>query len=304
MVFCGSAWLLHNRWFLPVVALGHGFSYEGVWSLVLDFLVIKFKQLVHFPHFLLLFVLDLVRYIREKGWLKFEGWGIHLYVGMFGAGKTSSLVHDAYAICSRYPQVTVLTNIKLNGFPEATKVLPLNHVSDILHAPDNTLVIIDEIGTVFNSRDFMGGKGVPKILFQHICQCRKRHVEILATTQRWNFLDKQLRDVTDTVTVSKVWCKHPFSRMVTCRVYQARDYDLAYTNPVYQPSMIGSKVYIQTDELRGLYDTEELVETMLASDYVSDEEILANRGEGAVAPVELSKQASRRVRKSKIVVGS
>lgn len=270
---------------------------------MLDFLVIKFKQLLHLPHFLWLFLLDLVRYIKERGWEKFEGWGIHLYVGMFGAGKTSSLVHDAYSICARYPYVTVLTNIKLMNFPASTQILPLKTVDDILHAPDNTLVIIDEIGTVFNSRDFLGGKGVPKLLFQHICQCRKRHVEILATTQRWNFLDKQLRDVTDTVTVSSAWCKHPFSRMVTCRVYRARDYDLAYTNPVYQPSMVGCKVYIQTDVLRGRYDTVELVETMLAADYLSDAEILANRGEGVVAPVELSKQASRRVRKSRVVVG-
>lgn len=269
---------------------------------MIDFIVIKFKQLLNLPHFLYWLVRDLYLYIVNQGWKIFEGWGLHLYVGKFGAGKTCTLVHDAYKICARYPQVSVVTNFKLMNFPDHTHIYPLKTVQDILNAPDNTLVLIDEIGTVFNSRDFLGGKGVPKILFQHICQCRKRHIEILATTQRWNFLDKQLRDVTDTVTAARVWLKHPFSRMVTCRVYNAQDYDLAFTNPVYQPKMEGCNVYIQTDDFRCRYDTDELVETMLASDYLSDAEIAANRGDVVAAPVELSKQAARRVGRSTKVV--
>ena len=266
---------------------------------MITFLVIKFKQLFHLPHFLFLWVQDKIKWYLAHGWTTFEGWGLHLYVGAFGAGKTSTLVHDAYSICKAYPSVSVLSNFALYNFPEHTKIYPLRTVQDILNAPNNTLVLIDEIGTVFNSRDFMGGKGVPKILFQHICQCRKRHLQILATTQRWNFLDKQLRDITATVTSTRVFAKHPFSRMATCRTYYADDYNLAYTNPVYQPVVIGTHVYIQTDALRNRYDTTELVKTMLASDYVSDTEIMQNRSETTQNPVELSRQAARKVRKSK-----
>ena len=263
-------------------------------------IIILIKKFLLLPHFLYVEIKDLILYIRNHGWEIFEGWGLHLYVGSFGSGKTSTLVHDAYRICKAFPQVTVVTNFALYNFPEHTKVLPLNHVEDILKAPENTLVLIDEIGTVFNSRDFLGGKGVPKILFQHICQCRKRHIQIFATTQRWNFLDKQLRDITATVTSTRVAFQHPFSRMATARVYDAVDYDLAYTNPVYHPTMIGNEVYIQTDALRERYDTTELVNTMMTSNYLSDNEIRTNRGEAPAMPVELSRQANRKIRNRKV----
>ena len=210
---------------------------------MITFLVVLIKRLIHLPEFIVWEVYDLILWIKNKGWTIFEGWGLHLYVGAFGAGKTSSMVKDAYSIAKRFPQVTVLTNFALYNFPEHTTILPLNTVNDILNAPDNTLVLIDEIGTIFNSRDFVGGqKSVPKILFQHICQCRKRHIQILATTQRWNFLDKQLRDITATVNVTKLHFKHPFSRMATVWTYDAVDYDLAYTNPMYSPQVIGTDV--------------------------------------------------------------
>jgi len=95
------------------------------------------------------------------------------------------------------------------------------------------LVLIDEIGTIFNSRDFAASKeSVPKILFQHLCQVRKRHLMIIATSQRWNFVDKQLRDIVATVRVCHVHLSHPFSRLGTVHVYDSHDYDLAFSNPM------------------------------------------------------------------------
>ena len=146
----------------------------------------------------------------------FQGWGIHLYVGKFGAGKTSLMVTEAYKLCCKYPQLHIVTNIKLSGFPEYTKIYPLNSPQDILNAPKNTLVLIDEIGTIFNSRDFSGGRNsVPKSLYQHLCQCRKRRMMILATVQRFNLLDKQIRDITADVTACRTHFRHPFTRLMT-----------------------------------------------------------------------------------------
>lgn len=262
-------------------------------------IVVFFKRLFKLPQFLALVAYDAFWWLVRKGWLIFEGWGLHLYVGKFGAGKTSTLVHDAYSIAKAYPDVTILTNFKLCNFPAHTKVLPLRTAQDIINAPDNTLVLIDEIGTIFNSRDFVGGaKSVPKILFQHICQCRKRRKMILATTQRWNFLDKQLRDITATVTVTRMHFKHPFSRLATCYTYDAVDYDLCFSNPNYTPVCIGTSVYVQTDKLRNLYDTAELVDTMLNAEYVSDAEILENRGELPRNVSELTRKGSKGVRRN------
>ena len=258
--------------------------------------------LVRLPKFLFLLVKDLIPYIKNRSWLNFDGWGLHLYVGKFGAGKTCTMVHDAYALAKRYPKLTIVTNLQLSGFPAHTQILPLRSPQDILNAPVNTLVLIDEIGTIFNSRDFAASKqSVPKILFQHLCQCRKRHMQIYATTQRWNFLDKQLRDITDTVRVTRSHLSHPFTRICTVYTYDAVEYDLSFSNPQYPLAAIDARVYCQTDADRNRYDTQQLIDNMLQADYISDEEILRNRGElQPEVTGEISNRSKRRIRKNKI----
>ena len=41
----------------------------------------------------------------------FQGWGIHLYVGKFGAGKTSLMVTEAYKLCCNKYQAFGLSRI-------------------------------------------------------------------------------------------------------------------------------------------------------------------------------------------------
>lgn len=234
----------------------------------------------------------------------FAGWGIHLYVGRFGAGKTSTLVHDAYNLCLKYPQLTILTNIKLQNFPEYTNILQLNTASDILAAPPDTLVIIDEIGTIFNSRDFTTSKGkesVPKVLFQHLCQCRKRRIMIYGTVQRFNLLDKQIRDISADVTVSSACGRFPFVRRIRSALFDIDEYEMYQSNRTYQPICSARSFFIQTNHDRQLYDTSELVDNMLKDEYLSDEEILVNRGEqltgvAAVLGKAENKQLHRRSR--------
>ncbi len=249
-------------------------------------LSVLFQYLCKLPHLALLLTKDFVAYIRHKKWMWFEGWGLHLYVGPFGSGKTCSMVHDAYRLAKQYPQLTIVTNFKLMGFPKHTTILPLRKPKDIMEAPENTLVLIDEIGTIFNSRDFAASKeSVPKILFQHLCQCRKRRMMIYATTQRWNFLDKQLRDIAASVRVTRSHFAHPFTRICTVYKYDAVDYDKSFANPLVPLSALRADVYVQTDACRTRYDTAELVENMLQDEYIPDSQILENRGEAAAAIV-------------------
>lgn len=186
----------------------------------------------------------------------FQGWGIHLYVGKFGAGKASLMVTEAYKLCCKYPQLHIVTNIKLSGFPEYTKIYPLNSPQDILNAPKNTLVLIDEIGTIFNSRDFSGGRNsVPKSLYQHLCQCRKRRMMILATVQRFNLLDKQIRDITADVTACRTHFRHPFTRLMTGYKYDIEEYEMYSENHSYTPVCSSTVTHLQRNQYRKLYDT-------------------------------------------------
>lgn len=237
------------------------------------------KKIRLLPSFLFYVFYDLMIYLYYRLYMQFYGWGIHLFTGKFGQGKTSLMVIKAYELCKKYPQLHVVTNLNLKNFPDHTKILPLNTADDILNAPKNSLVLIDEIGTLFNSRDFSSGKNsVPKPVFQHLCQCRKRHMMILATVQRFNLLDKQIRDITATVTSCSTSFKHPFSRMLTGLTYDIDEYEAYVANKMYVPRVMDTIVKIQTDQYRHLYDTTELIQGLLKMEYLSDEEILRNQG--------------------------
>lgn len=257
-----------------------------------------FRRLRLLPHFLLCVGIDVFKWIKGRRWEVFEGWGLHIYLGAFGQGKTCSMVRDAYAQCCKYKELQILTNLKLCNFPKHTVIKALTCARDILNAPDNTLVLIDEIGTIFNSRDFAKSKeSVPKLLFQHICQCRHRHLMIFGTVQRWGFLDKQLRDITSDVTVCSAWFPHPFSRMITNRIYDAYEYDLFCANPLRPLLCLSADVYIQTDKVRALYDTKEMVDTLLQMEYIEDSEILANQA--GVVPDLVQPEEKKQQRKTR-----
>ena len=266
-------------------------------------ITLLFKKLFAFPLFLYYQIYDIRIYRHYRKKKLFPGWGIHLFTGKFGQGKTSLMTIKAYKLCKKYPQLHVLTNIKLINFPEHTKILPLNTAQDILNAPTDTLVLIDEIGTLFNSRDFSTGKNsVPKPVFQHLCQVRKRHMMIYATVQRFNLLDKQIRDITATVTECSASFRHPFSRMLTGLTYDIEEYEAYTSNRMYKPRVSSTSVAIQRDKYRHLYDTTELIQGLLTKEYLSDEEILRNQGvidtfgDGSKEGQKAYKKATRRRR--------
>lgn len=245
----------------------------------MSFFAILIKRIFLFPSYLYYHIYDKLIYNYYHKNKLFPGWGIHLYTGKFGQGKTSLMTIKAYKLCKKYPQLHVVTNINLMNFPEHTRILPLNTAEDILNAPDNSLILIDEIGTLFNSRDFSSGKNsVPKPVFQHLCQCRKKHLQIMATVQRFNLLDKQIRDITATVTECRATPQHPFSRVLIGRTYDIDEYEAYVANKMYNPRCDSTTVVIQKDQYRQLYDTTQLIQGLLKMEYLSDEEILRNQG--------------------------
>lgn len=237
------------------------------------------------PRFWVYIFRDFVKFCKVRGWNDFNYWGLHLFIGKFGGGKTISAVRRCYNICRSHKGVTVLTNLTLVGFPPDTKIIKLVNSQQLLSLPDKSIVLIDEIGSIFNSRDFsQQKKSVPKPVYQLILQCRHRRIMLLGTVQRWNLLDKQLRDITDTVTVCHSYFSDPFARYTTCTEYDAQEYDKWFNNPLLPLRQLAYYSYVQTDLIRSKYDTIEMVEGMLDKEYISDDEILANRAGTGFSP--------------------
>lgn len=235
------------------------------------------------PAFWYNIIKDFVKYLKRRGWEDFNYWGLHLFVGKFGGGKTISAVRRVYNCCKAHKGVTVLTNLTLTGFPTDTRVIKLVNSKQIMELPDKSIVLIDEIGSIFNSRDYAKSKeSVPKEVYQHLLQMRHRRIMMVGTVQRWNLLDKQLRDIADTVTECRSYMSDPFARYTTCTEYIAEEYDLFKSNPLLPIRCLDYYGYVQTDELRSKYDTIEMVEGLLTAEYIPDNEIMANRGESDV----------------------
>ena len=92
--------------------------------------------------------------------------------------------------------------------------------------------------------------------------------------------------------------------------YDVDDYEMYLNNRMYKPRLLSSDVYVQTNKLRKLYDTSELVNNMLrklydtselvnnmlTKEYLTDKEILDNRGViNAVNNVPVSRKERRKI---------
>lgn len=233
-----------------------------------------FYLILQFPHFLFVKIIDIYKYFRYKEWKIFKGYGLHIYVGMFGSGKTSSMVHDAYCQAKRYKDLTILTNMKLKNFPSWTKIITMTDTNDIVTAPPNTLVLIDEISTVFNSRKYKTD-GIPVPLLGMLLQVRKERKMIYATAQRFQHVDALLRQITFSVRSCTCW----FGRWNWIYKFDAWDYENR-TSPLVKIPVLSSRAFIQTNKVRELYDTMEMVEEVKKIDFMSNEEILERQGNG------------------------
>lgn len=61
---------------------------------------------------------DLFNYVRYKKWKKFKEYGIHMYVGMFGHGKTLSMTHRARKLYKKFGNTLLfVSNYKLYEIP-------------------------------------------------------------------------------------------------------------------------------------------------------------------------------------------
>lgn len=239
------------------------------------FIIINFFYFIfQLPHFLFWKVIDLYYYFKNKEWTIFKGYGLHIYVGMFGSGKTSSMINDAYGQACRYKDLTILTNMKLQNFPEHTKIIQMEDTNDIITAPPNTLVLIDEISTVFNSRKYKTD-GIPVPLLGMLLQVRKERKMIYATAQRFQHVDALLRQITFSVRACTCW----FGRWNWIYKYDAWDYENR-TSPLVRIPVLGSWAFIQTNKIRNLYDTMEMVEEVKKIDFMTNEEILERQGNG------------------------
>lgn len=224
---------------------------------------------------------DLFLYFKNKGWKQWHGYGLRVYVGLFGKGKTLSASHYVIKQAKKY-KLNVLSNIKLFG----VEYTPLLNYQQIIEAPANTIILIDEASTIFNAREWKDFN--ISLLFQ-LLQCRKQRKQLVCTSPRFWQLDKLLRDITAEV----VEC-HKIGRFQHNQFYDGFDYETTSSGKLLK--CINNKWWFVVDGDYRAYDTNELVDNIKKSDFLSNDDVLQKQ----LAPerhLESVKSPNRKLRK-------
>lgn len=223
---------------------------------------------------------DVYRYVRNREWRSWRGFGLRIYVGMFGTGKSLSAVNFVRNSYNRY-HLNVLSNIHLKDIPYT----PLVHYQQIIDAPRNTIILIDEVSTLFNARTWKDFN--INLLFQ-LLQCRKDRKQLVCTAQRFSHVDKLLRDITAEVIVCR-------KKWRVCMNYAYDGWDYENTPAQFAIKPFWKLAYVATDSLYNAYDTDEIIDNVKKTDFVSNDEILASRVPDKVVPETLTRKGKKLV---------
>ena len=238
-------------------------------------------------------IYDLFMYVWHRKWRDFKCYGIDMFVGMFGHGKTLSMTHKAYKLYKKFgDSLLFVSNYELKGIP----YVPLVNFNQLLQIGQDdsgkyqgTVVLIDEIEDVLSHRNYAS---FPLQLLNVLTQQRKKHVYIMCSAQRFFMVDKLFRAITThVIDCNKYW------RFQNMRYYDAWDYENAMT-PQLVKSLASRWWFVKNKDF-ACYNTEQMITEDMSTKFISNEESLARIGLDNVVNDMAVKKPSRTLRKAR-----
>lgn len=178
----------------------------------------------------------------------FDQFGIHIIVGHQGAGKTITSVYLMEHWRSKYPNLKIYTN-----FEYSMQTGPIDSWRDLIRRNNGIYGVVnclDEIKTFWSNKD---SKDVPPDMLAEICQQRKQKKAIIGTVQVFSELAKPFRSQTTYVYIPKTY----FNSLTIVKKSKPEWYDPEKDR---FKKYCGCFFYIQSNELRALYDTYKKIE--------------------------------------------
>ena len=213
---------------------------------------------------------DIKKIIEDKrnGTEKIHIYGIEGFFGLPGYGKTMCLVYRAEQYRKKYgKKIFISSNFGYKG-----EDFPINGWQDLLKPYDRPVIFLyDEIQNEFCNREY---KKFPIELLTLLTQNRKGHgKKILYTAQRQNRVDLVFRELTNTC-----WDCHTFwGRLSWATGYDDQSYEQLKNTVSLDRKMKIKKSdrfwFVQSDDLRNLYDSYKQLESALAKEKMTREEI-------------------------------
>ncbi len=201
------------------------------------------KLLIDFPR---RFILDL--YNKDPN--KLPIYGLHIFAGEQGSGKSMAAVEMMLRMKKKYPLIKVRSNINLK-FQDGK----IQHWKDLVfnqNGETGQIEFLDELQNWFNSLE---GKDFPIEMLQEITQQRKQHKCIIGTSQVFTRVAKAIREQTNYLYLPITI----FGCLTIVRVYKPK---LDEGGNLKKKIITGLYFFVHDDELRSAYDTFEKVERM------------------------------------------
>lgn len=224
-----------------------------LWYLVFSDIKACIKAIIYIPCALYYVPVDTYHYIKERKWRQFNENGIVIYGGLFGTGKTLSMVDYVTHIYNSYDNIEVVSNVTFKNIPY-TDFKYFEQLKDPVPEGITRIFVCDEFGSLFNSRNYQKNTITEKEYLTVLNQLRKEKKLLLITSQRYGMLDKVFRQV------AKVFydCKKTWRFFWR---YAYDPYDLEYTS---DPRLVKSvnffpQMLFATKKVYSAYDTHEFV---------------------------------------------
>lgn len=264
---------------------------------IIGILIVVFIIVFPLPKFLIKHAFDILKYATIDGYyyFKHKEYNRCLCYGkisitsayrnkVFGSGKTldiSKRVHDIFTKYDGLPvwdddlqdfviqRIHIVSNITFKDIPYTPFVTSRQLMNVEQPRQDVTIFVFDEVGAIWNSRDFK--TNISTELLRNLLQVRKTKIGIIGTAQRFRFCDALLRQIT-----GSLYCVNKFWRIIKIREYDPFDFENCTNQDMLKPLHV-SYSWVSNQDYAA-YDTDERVERLSNEDMLPDEQILANQG--------------------------
>lgn len=218
-------------------------------------------------------LLDLIRWlIYDLLWTIINGkvfkpYGLTCFVGRQGGGKTISMVEYLDKMTELYPDAIVVTNF--NYIKQDMPFTSWRQFTEVRNGLNGVIFAIDELQNEYNSNNW---KDFPEDLLSVVTMQRKQRIKIIATSQVFTRVVKQLREQCYEV----VECKTLFGRWTKQKCYDADDYNYIVDNPTPERRFRTRKKwkysFVQNNFIRNLFDSYAVVESMKQKEFINRNE--------------------------------
>lgn len=194
-------------------------------------------------------------YQRMKNGKTFSEYGLTLYCGRQGAGKTMAMVEYLERMRKKYPEAIICTNF--GYIHQHVEMTSWEQIFELRNGDKGVIFAIDEIQNEYSSAAW---QKFPEGLLAEVTQQRKQKIKICGTSQVFTRVVKQLREQTFEV----VDCRTIAGRWTFTKAFDAEEYNAVAERPEVKMKLrrLWRRNFVQSAALREKYDSYAKIEKM------------------------------------------